>query len=268
MEIDFIPTLAVLAELYRRPRDMKRFQFYLAQMLGENEAGEPDVVLPISNANPMGREHCLAAVEVLQALGAEQVVETTLRQAATAFPEIDRTVRGALTLVDDVGGGWTNRYLNEASERMGRDERALRANRSRHLVVIGIWSSERYDGARLRAESRAALYRYAHLHHYGPPQRLRQVMQMDGAARRFAGERPALPADELDYTREILEPFLDSTDYALQFALLFGDEAARAVGYAPQGVSPYAGFDVALQMALAGEEGFVPPVPTPRPTDS
>jgi hypothetical protein len=79
-------------------------------------------------------------------------------------------------------------------------------------------------------------------------------MAMDGAARAFAGITPQLPPDELGYTAEVIAPFLASTDFALQFACLFGDEAARSAGYTPQGVGPYAGFELALEQAVQKKE--------------
>lgn len=63
---------------------------------------------------------------------------------------------------------------------------------------------------------------------------------------------------KIDYTREVLRPYLESTDFSLQFACLFGDEAARNVGYMPQGLAKQAGFELALQQALSGAIGILP----------
>jgi len=122
--------------------------------------------------------------------------------------------------------------------------------RKRHLVLVACWTSESYTPADIRAEARAALYRYAHLQRHGPPRTLHQIMALDGAARAFAGITPQLAPDELRYTAEVIAPFLATTDFALQFACLFGDEAARSAGYTPQGIGPYAGFELALEQAV------------------
>lgn len=253
MQIDYIPTLPVLRELYEKPRDMDRFRWYLAQMLGENEEGELDVVLPITAANPVGREHCLDAVNALLTIDADAVAKAAFEEAAASFADLPQTVRATVTLLDDARGGWTNRYLTEAAARMAVDARALRANEKRRLAVLPCWSSQTYTAADVVAEARATLYRYAHLQQHGPPVTLRDIMRMDGAARRFGGYTPQLDAEELAYTAEVIAPYLDSTDYALQFACLFGDEPARSVGYTAQGLSPYGGFELALAQALSGE---------------
>lgn len=250
MKVNYISTLQILRELYEKPRDMARFQWYLQKMIGENETGEPDVVLPITAVNPMGREHCLAAVNSLLEMNADVIAQNAFEEAASSFADVPHTVRAAINLLDDVGGGWTNRYLTEASFRINTDPQKVRAWQKRNFVVVACWASELYTAVDIRAEARAALYRYAHLHRYGAPRTLQQIMTMDGSARAFAGAIPLLDKDELSYTAEVIAPFLESTNFALQFACLFGDEAARNVGYVPQGIGSYAGFELALQQAV------------------
>jgi hypothetical protein len=65
---------------------------------------------------------------------------------------------------------------------------------------------------------------------------------------------PTLPADELIYTREIIMPLLDTTDYPTQFAALWGDEAAAMFGYQSLGLSPYAGIALAVHDAQKRRE--------------
>ena len=250
MEIIYIPTLEILQELYSKERDMSRFEWYLQQMLGENEEGELDVVVPITAANPMGREHCLAKVNALLELKAEEVAQQAFEEATVDFPDVDQPVRAAITLLDDIGGGWTNRYLNEAAIRMCTEPRDARGNQKRRFVTVSCWTSEAYSAADIRAEARTALFRYAHLQRHGHPNTLQQIMTMDGEARAFAGHTPQLDADELEYTEEVIGPFLESADFGVQFACLFGDEAAQSTGYTPQGFGPYAGFEFALEQAL------------------
>ncbi|HEX6989126.1 MAG TPA: hypothetical protein VF282_06610 [Bacillota bacterium] len=249
MQIELIPTLEILRDLYARPRDIARFRWYLEQMLGDTDDGDVDVVVPITWANPMGKEHCLAAVQALLDIQAESVAADAAREAGPDLADVDARARLALVLLDDVAGGWTNRWLNEAGYRMCTDPRAQRSNRRRNFVIVPCWASETYTPARIRIEVKAALHRYAHLHRHGMPRTLRDIMVMDGQARAFAGARPALDPDDLAYTAVVIEPHRDSDDFPTQFACLFGDEAARNVGYRPMGLSPYAGFELALREA-------------------
>ncbi|MCB0062226.1 MAG: hypothetical protein KDE19_08930 [Caldilineaceae bacterium] len=49
-----------------------------------------------------------------------------------------------------------------------------------------------------------------------------------------------------DRLRQLLAPYLDSEHYPTCMAAIFGDEAARTLGYSPLGLSNYAGIAVAL----------------------
>ena len=250
MEILYLPQLEILREMYQKPRDMDRFYWYLQQMLGEDEHGELDVVLPMVAANPMGREHCLDAVNALLEIDAENVAKAAADEVLSHFAGIDVTVRLSVTLLDDVKGGWTNRYLTEAGMRMCTDPRLERSSiKRRQFVAVPCWASETYTPERIRELTKASLFRFAYLYEHGLPRTLREIMTMDGQARAFAGERTVLEEDDLAYTAEVLGPFMESEEFPVQFACLFGDQAAREVGYAPQGLSPYAGWELALDMA-------------------
>jgi hypothetical protein len=63
---------------------------------------------------------------------------------------------------------------------------------------------------------------------------------------------PTLDADDIEYTREVLAPYLDESGFHIAVECLFGDEAARAQGYTPRGLSPRAGLALALHDALVG----------------
>lgn len=251
MRIEYVPQLELLRELYQQPRDMARFYWYLERMLGENADGQLDVVVPMTLANPMGREHCLAAVNALLAIDAERVAQEAAEDALPRFSDVDVTVKLSVTLLDDVKGGWTHRYLTEAGMRMCTDPRLLRCGiRRRQFVVVPCWASETYTPERIRQLTRAGLFSFAYLYQHGAPRTLREIMALDGQARAFAGERPVLDQEELDYTAQVIAPHMESESFPIQFACLFGDEPARAVGYAPLGLSAYAGWDLALAMAL------------------
>lgn len=251
MQVQYVPQLEILRELYQKPRDMHRFDWYLQQMLGEDEDGELDVAIPMVGANPMGREHCLAAVNALLEIDADIAAKAAADEVLPHFAGIDVTVKLSVTLRDDVQGGWTNRYLTESGMRMCTDPRLQRsAIRRRQFAVVPCWTSETYTPERVGKLTKAALYRFAYLYKHDLPRTLREIMAMDGQARAFAGESTVLSAEELEYTAEVLNPFMVSEAFPIQFACLFGDKAARYVGYAPQGLSAYAGWDLALELAL------------------
>jgi hypothetical protein len=269
MNIELIPTLAIQRELYEKPRDMVRFQWYLDQVIGETEPGKRDVVVPIGAANPMGREHCLATAQALLAIDAEAVMMQAIEEARTRLADVNCEARVALNILDDLRGGWTHRYFNEAGMRFG-SEYSQRANRSRQFVIVPCWASEAHTPASVRSETLAALFRHAWWQKHGVTKTLKEIMPLDGYASRFASPSPVLShsdgpgegsdglshrrgegldADDLAYTREVLQPHLDAHELPITLPCMFGDPAARECGYEPMGLSARAGFALALDEA-------------------
>ena len=129
-----------------------------------------------------------------------------------------------------------------------------RALYKRGWVVGLVWTSERARRRTVIEEVRAVVHRVAHVQEHGPAVTLGQMLAQEGRATARAGcVTPALDADDLAYTREVIEPLRDATDRATIMACLFGDEAATSLGYRPQGLSERAGLALALQDALTGD---------------
>jgi hypothetical protein len=60
---------------------------------------------------------------------------------------------------------------------------------------------------------------------------------------------PVLDEEELEYTRAVLAPYLEAGDKRTAIECLFGDMAARSLGFTPRGLSPWAGLSLALHDA-------------------
>jgi len=249
MDIRLVPTLAVQRELYAMPAGTERFQWYLKQMLGDSAE---DVRLPITAVNPMGKEHCLTAVETLQALEAEREVSRAIDDARKRLRKADGVAQVCINLVDDLAGGWTNRYFTEAQLRFGSDQ-AQRANR-RQYVVVPAWTSETYTRDLIRRETMAAVYRHAWRARHGLARTLGEMLHAEGLALRFAGAEddassllvPSLSAEVLSKARGVIDVNREAEEFSTQFACFFGDEAAMEVGYPRLAVAHRAGFAVAL----------------------
>jgi hypothetical protein len=67
--------------------------------------------------------------------------------------------------------------------------------------------------------------------------------------------RPTLEADDLSYTRNVISPYLDASDMPTAVACLFGDPAARSLGFRPLGLSARAGLALALYEASSAPKG-------------
>jgi hypothetical protein len=249
MDVTYIPVLAVLRELYTQPRDFERFRKYLEAMLG----GTDDVVLPITGANPMAKEHALRAVERLLDLGAEEIAAEAAKEASGRLRGMPGSLKTALVLMDDAMGGWTNRYITEATDRFGGPPPA-----HRRFATAMVWTTEAPGPDDLRREMLGAIYCVAHKDRYGQPVTLRDMLLQEGRTGAFSGMRPALDGNGLARARAAVTEYAETAgrdDYPVAFACMYGDEGALAAGYPVLGLPLRAGFHVALADTLhAGED--------------
>jgi hypothetical protein len=95
-----------------------------------------------------------------------------------------------------------------------------------------------------------AAHRVAYMHQHGPARTLREMLAQEGQVMALAGCcGPTLEAEDLAYTREVLSAFRDADDMRTCVECLFGDAAARTLGFTPRGLSPWAGLALALHDA-------------------
>lgn len=241
MELDLLPFLHVQRELYAMPRSMDRFNAYLKQMIG-NSADDIEFP-PLGLLNPMGKEHCLEAVDHLITIGAEAAVAQALQEARPKLREVAGTFKVSLVLADDRMGGWTNRMFTGFTARFPTED----ALRKRPFITVPCWTSETWTADDARRQTLAQVWRVAFVMQHGTPIALRDRMMQEGEALAFAGLTAlTLPDDELAYSREVIAPHHDATDQPTVFACLFGDEAASEAGYPQLGLPKNAGIEVAL----------------------
>jgi len=248
VELTLVPLLQTQRELYELPRGWDRFGRYIKTLTG---GGEDVALLPLVSMNPMGKPHVAEALDRLIALGAEVVAAAATKDAERRLAAVDLALKVGLVMVDDALGGWTNRYLTEA-----RGLVDLGPAIKRGWVSVLAWTGEESTREGIRESVLSSIYRTAYFHRCGAPKRLRQLMAQEGAAAAFARARgPELDAEELEYTRDVISPHLDSDAFPVIFACLYGDEPAVSVGYPPLGLSKRAGFALALHDArVAGVE--------------
>ena len=233
-----VPMLQVQRDLYDIPRGWTRFERYLAVMTG----GTDDIILPLPVFNPMGKAHVAEVLDALIRIDAEKVASEAIHEAEHRLVDVGAQLKVGLVLADDAGGGWTNRWLTETQTRF-----MPQATIQRGWAVVVFWTSEFPTRELVGQEVIATLYRTLTIIRNGPPVTLRQMMAQEGQAAAFAGAmQPTLDPEDLTYSREVIRPYLDSQHFPTVFSCLYGDEAAREVGYKPLGLSPRAGYAVAL----------------------
>ena len=81
------------------------------------------------------------------------------------------------------------------------------------------------------------------------------LLAQEGRVMAAAGcETPALDADDIEKTREVLAPYLDAEDMRTCVECLFGDAPGRTLGFTPRGLSSWAGLALALHDARCPSE--------------
>jgi hypothetical protein len=237
--VTYVPLLQVQRDLYWLPRGMERFREYIRTMTDDSG----DLALPLTSMNPMAKEHVPELLDRYLALHADDEAATAVSEVQ--LPPIAGDYRATLVLSDDLKGGWTNRYAVEFSNRF-----EPRAMLTRGWIVGLLWTSEEPSASTAQTEALTAVFRTAWIAQHGNAITLRDRMDQEGYAMRQAGIDVSLDADELTYTREIIQPLLDSTDMATTIAALFGDAAADSLGFRKHGLSPRAGLQLAVSAVL------------------
>lgn len=251
MKLTHLPLLQVQRDLYALPRGMERFREYIKTM---TDAETGDLALPLVAMNPMGKDHVPALIDDYLALGAEKIAEESIAKASRHLPERPEPphlphppFKVCLVVSDDLKGGWTNRWASEFGHRI---EGA--AITKRGWLTGLLWTSEPASAANVREAVLTAIYRAEYLQKHSIPKTLGEMLSQEGYAMARAGcTSPSLDGEGLDYTRSIIAPHRDAHDRATVIACLFGDAAANALGYPPQGLTDRAGLALALSDARA-----------------
>lgn len=238
MLISVAPALQVQRDLLDLPRGMERFDAYTSAMVDGD-----DILLPLSVFNPMAREHVADLLDRLIAVDAEGIAGQACADAASKL-ELDGALKVCLVIADDEQGGWTNRYITDF------EYRYTRKGSIAGWVQVLLWTSEAMSAEEVKSGVLRAVSRDVEFKRTGLPTTLRQILAAEGRAADLAGSSEAiLDPEEADYTVEILGGLLDSSDRGVQMAALYGDEAAKEVGYEPLGLAPWAGLAVCQRYA-------------------
>jgi hypothetical protein len=258
MKLEYIPLLKIQRELQGLPRNYARFQQYLRTITNKEGLELP----PLGIMNPMGKDHVTAVLDTLLAMNADDIAAKAAADAMAAHPKVPGEFKIALVVADDLMGGWTNRYDYEFNFRFGSAQDAFERDPESESgyrlprwlkdfwITAVVWSSETPTERAVREAIIMPVYRFAYIHEHGPARTLRAVLAQEGHVMTAVGcAGPLLDEEEINYTREVLSPFLDASDKRTCIECLFGDEAGRTLGFTPRGLSPWAGVALALHDA-------------------
>lgn len=242
MNITYRPLLPIQRGLQALPRDYARFEQYLRTILNEDRS---DVeLIPLLAANPMAKEHVSTLLDEYLAMDADGIAQAAITEASIQLADEPGDFRASVVLVDDLKGGWTNRYDYEYNQRYPGP------GHNRFWITGMLWSSEPASERAVREAILTALYRTAFVQRHGPARTLREMLVQEGHVMAMAGcEAPVLDEEDIEYTREVLQPYLETSDKRTMIECLFGDPAGATLGFAPRGLSHWAGAALALHDA-------------------
>jgi hypothetical protein len=252
MKLDYVPLLQIQRELQGLPRNLARFRQYLRTIINYERR---HLELPsLLWMNPMGKDHVTALLDGFLALDADRIAARAAAEASARCADVPGEFKATLVMVDDLMGGWTNRYASEFTLRFRSGPAPAPESLPRwvdHFWVNGIlWSSEPASERAAREAMLTAAYRIAYQHRHGPARTLRDMLAQEGSVMAAAGcTAPVLDEEDIAYTREVLIPYLDATDMRTAIEWLFGDAAGRTLGFTPRGLSLWAGLALALHDA-------------------
>lgn len=226
--------LQIQRDLFDIPLGRDRFDAYINLL--RDASGE--MRYPLSALNPMGHDHNRDCLDHYIGLGLDEGAGGLVNQVETTGLEGFST---CFVLADDARGQWTNRWAADFSHRF-ESKPMLRRN----WIVALLWTSEPLHLESALDALRVAIHRAEYITGHGYAVTLGEILAQEGYAQRKAGLMECgLSEDEQAYTREILEPILDSEAQDVKMAVLYGDEAANTLGYAPIGLSHRAGLEIA-----------------------
>jgi hypothetical protein len=240
---------------------MKRFRQFVRTIFPRKKNGKIDenavYLIPLLAINPMAKDHVTALLDAYLAMDADGIGARVAAEVAVRLADVPGDFKVGLVVADDLMGAGTNRYNDEFTFRFGPDQfrsGGRPPKRSRWLKdywLTGVlWSSESPSEQAVREAILTAAHRVAYMHQHGPARTLREMLAQEGQVMALAGcSGPTLDAEDIAYTREVLTPYLDADDMRTCIECLFGDAAARTLGFTPRGLSPWAGLALALHDA-------------------
>src|SRR5215471_5917592 len=260
MNLDYVPLFRVMREIQGIPRGqppgfngMKRFRHFVRRIFPRKKNGEIDenavYLIPLLSINPMAKDHVTALLDAYLAMDADGIGARVTAEAAARLADVPGDLKVGLVVADDLMGVGTNRYDYELKIRFPATW--LPPNWLKQYWLTGVlWSSQSPSERAVREAILTAAHRVAYMHQHGLARSLREMIAQEGQVMALAGcSGPTLEAEDIAYTREVLIPHLGAEDTRTCIECLFGDAAARTLGFTPRGLSPWAGLALALHDA-------------------
>jgi hypothetical protein len=233
--IQVIPTLAMMAEIYRLPREggasSPRFTRYVELV---------PRLYGLAAYNPMAGPHALETTEQLLAVDAEGVAREAASDAASLCGYTDALT---LAVVLCAPGLWTDRLATEI------EHRTSRRPPSGHGLVLH-WTRETPTADQVRREAIAEAVRVMAVAVRGRGESVVSLLHREGLAYALGGNPYGrVTAEDERAVAEAVEVLGASEELSDMAAVLYGDPAAAALGWTPAGVAEHGGYRWAIDLA-------------------
>jgi len=234
-QIQLVPTLATMADIYRLPREggAASFRFRRYVELVPHHYG-------LVAYNPMAGPHALETTEQLRDIDAEAVAIDAACEAADAC-DCARPITLAVVLC--APGGWTDRLATEIEHRVAHP---LAPG---HGLVLH-WSREVPTVEQIRREAIAETIRVIARGVHGTRESVHRVLHREGIAYAVGGN-PYGPSttDDRRAVGEAVEVLGSSEALGDKASILYGDPAGAALGWTQAGVAEHGGYRWAIAEA-------------------
>jgi hypothetical protein len=233
MKFELVPVIDLMLELYGKPRDSGRFKEYISKLQGNSKG---DMELPISGFNPMAKEHVSEKLHELKAQHAEDIMRECI---ATIDHKGEGTFKVVLNLMDDLKGGWTNRFTSDYQSKF-----QLSGLISRKFITPVFWSSENYSADLIEQRTLDYCYRSTYWLQNRKPRTLREHLLQE----KFVCDHVPHRAPVVDESKlmSFYQDHAQSDDPVIISSFFYGDKANESLGNKAYGITEeFAGFKFA-----------------------
>lgn len=248
MKFQVIPVIDTMLELYQKPLTPARFQDYLKLLQGETKG---DLALPLGGFNPMAKEHAREKLQELKTLGAEEIAaEVSLDlNKRLSLQQADKLISIAITLSDDLKGGWTNRYTSDYDSKF-----KINALLSRNFCTPVFWTGEHFSGDLIRQRILEYAWRTVYRQSHEAPRTLQDHLAQETFVAKQAPAPVHLADETTTVTKVLYQQHKGSDDYHTIFNFLYGSKASSSLAFPVRfELEDFAGFHYA---ALSAHHSF------------
>lgn len=239
MELEYLPTLEVMQDIYRMPLGPARFSKYLQQLQGESKL---DMLLPIGGFNPMAKDHALDKVRQLENIDIKSIINE-LAPEVKSHPHDKLSI--GINLADDLMGGWTQRYTSDYDSKF-----KTHAHITRGFCAPFFWTSEDLDTDCVRLRIREYVFRSMFQLEKNRIKSLSDHLSQElYVSARVAIPDQSISSELVKQSKAYYETQRDSEAYNLIFNFFYGDEACDLLNYPTFGYKGMDGFSYARFLA-------------------